>query len=216
MKNLFPVEAGFPGLPYESSQRTREGINTVSLKNFYHTLLSVSTDKKTGRVYVYARENGAKRAGTIEVHAGDILSVNYSQKTGATALEKLLSIAVEEIIFMPRSGVSGNAKEPNTPSIADVLSDLEKLLSGGVIENTNFQHELLRQELRYELQKEVEALLRKIYGPGIISEIEKIAKSHSPHQNPNEFLNQCKTKAMLMLSKEQVEKMFEPLYKKII
>ncbi|MDS4029261.1 MAG: hypothetical protein RKO66_04210 [Candidatus Contendobacter sp.] len=188
----------------------------MSLKNLYHTLLSVSTDKKTGRVYVYVRENGAKRTGTIEVHAGDILSVNYSKKTGATALEKFLSLMVEEIIFMPRSDVGGNAKEPNTPSIADVLIDLERLLSGNVIENNDFRQELIRQELRYELQKEVEALLRKIYGPGIANEIEKIAKSHSPHQNPNEFLNQCKAKAMLMLSKDQVEKMFESLYKKII
>ncbi|MDG4597769.1 MAG: hypothetical protein P9F75_19135 [Candidatus Contendobacter sp.] len=216
MTNPFPVEAGFLGLPYKSGQRARERINTVSLKNLHRTLLSVNTDKKTGRVYIYARENGAKRSGTIEVHAGDILSVNYSQKTGAAALEKFLSLVVEEVIFMPRSDVSGNAKEPNTPSIADVLIDLERLLSGNVIENNDFQHELIRQGLRYQLQKEVEELLRKIYGPGIISEIEKIAKSHSPHQSPNEFLNQCKTKAMLMLSKDQVEKMFEPLYKKII
>ncbi len=188
----------------------------MSLQDLYHTLSSIRTDRKTGRIYVYARENGSRRAGMMQVGLGEILDISYSQRTGVAALEKLLSIAIEEVIFMPRSDVGGSAKEPNTPSITDVLIDLEKLLSGNVVENTDFQHELLRQELRYELQKEVEALLKKIYGPGIVKEIEKIAESHSPYQNPNEFLNQCKAKAMLMLSKDQVEKMFQPLYKKII
>ena len=94
--------------------------------------------------------------------------------------------------------------------------DLKKLLSDAAVENTDIRHELLRRELRQELRQEVEILLKKIYGPGIVNEIEKIAKSYSSDQNPNEFLNQCKAKAMLMLSKDQVEKMFEPLYKKII
>lgn len=188
----------------------------MSSQNLYHTLSSINTDRKTGRLYIYVRENGSKRAGMMQVGLGEILSVNYSQKTGEAAFEKLLSLGVEDVVFMPRSDVSGNEREPNAPSIINALMDLKKLLSDAAVENTDIRHELLRRELRQELRQEVEILLKKIYGPGIVNEIEKIAKSYSSDQNPNEFLNQCKAKAMLMLSKDQVEKMFEPLYKKII
>ncbi|MDG4551688.1 MAG: hypothetical protein P9F19_13965 [Candidatus Contendobacter sp.] len=181
----------------------------MSLQNLYHTLSSIKTDRKTGKVYVYARENGSRRVGMMQVGLGEILGVNYSQKTGAAALERLLSLAIEEVVFMPRSDVDGGDGKSDALSISDVLIDLQrKLFSDDVFAKT--------LNLGHELRQEVEVLLKKIYGPSIVSEINKIAKSHPPDQNPNEFLNQCKAKAMLMLSKDQVEKIFRPLYEKTI
>jgi hypothetical protein len=192
----------------------------VSLQQLYQTLSSINTDGKTGKIYIYVRENGSKRVGMVQIATGAILSVSYSGKTGEAAIEKLLSLGIEEVIFMPRSDMDGNHREADAPSISNLLTKLHRqLIAGDAIENIDLRRELFQQELRQEfgqqLRQEVESLLKKIYGPGIVNEMNKIAKSHPPDQNPGEFLNQCKAKAMLMLSQDQVEKMFGPLYKKI-
>lgn len=178
----------------------------MSLQQLYHVLLSVSRDGKPGKVYIYVREDGSKRNGTILVSKRETLSINYLQKTGEAALEKMLSLGIEEAIFMPRSDVESKSRESDTPSLSSILKNLnEKLLSSGIVNTVN----------SHEVRQEVEVLLKKIYGPGIVREINKIAESYPIDQDLGGFLDQCKAKAMLMLSKDQVEAMFRPLYAKI-
>lgn len=179
----------------------------MSLQQLYHNLLSINSDKKTGKIYVYVRENRSRRTGVILVGSGEIIGINYFQRTGGSAFAYLLSLGVEEVVFMPRSDVENYNKEADAPPMLIVLKILkDKLLALGVLKQT---------DLRQEVRQEVELLLKKIYGPGIVKEINKIDDAFPFSQNPSQFLDQCKGKALLMLNKDQVEVMFEPLYKKI-
>ncbi|QQS53259.1 MAG: hypothetical protein IPM89_10095 [Candidatus Competibacteraceae bacterium] len=174
------------------------------LQQFYNTLLSVNRERKSGKIYIYVREGSSKRSGTILVGQGEILGINYSQETNEAALEKMLSLGVEEVVFMPHSDVDSSDKESDAPSILSVLKNI-RLLSDGITNAVD----------PHEIRQEVEVLLKKIYGPGIVKEIDKIAESYPIDQNPGNFLDQCKEKALLMLSKDQVEIMFRSLYEKI-
>lgn len=174
------------------------------LQQLYNVLLSANREKKSGRIYVYVRENSSKRSGTISIGQGEILSINYFKETNKAALDKILSLQVEEVIFMQRSDLDSSNRESDAPSILSVLENL-KLLSDDIVNTVDPR----------EIRQEVEALLKKIYGPGIAREINKIAESYPIDQNPGKFLDHCKAKAMLMLSKDQVETMFKPLYAKI-
>lgn len=180
----------------------------MSLQQLYHTLSAVISDRKTGKIYIYVRENGSKRFGTVYVGLGEILSVIYSQETGASAFERLLSLGVHEVIFMPRSDVENTPREPDAPFISNVLADIKKALHDESIDDN--------MKIRHELRQDVEVLLKKIYGPGITQEINKIAELCPPAHNPVGFLDQCRAKAMLMLNRDQVEAIFKPLYAKIL
>ena len=174
------------------------------LQQFYDVLLSVNKEKKSGKVYVYVKDVFSKRNGIILVDQGEISSISYSNSTSMFALEKMLSLEVKEIIFMPFPSGDSN-KDPDAPSILSVL-DILKSFSNIAAPNAIDPH---------EIRKGAEALLKIIYGPGITKEIDKIAKAYPIEQDPGKFLDQCKTKAMLMLSKDQVETLFRPLYAKI-
>jgi hypothetical protein len=97
---------------------------------------------------------------------------------------------------------------PDAPAILTVLWNLKnKLTSSGIGVGGGLR--------TADIRKEVEEILKKIYGPGIIKEIDRIANTYLIEQNPEGFVEQCKLKAQLMLSKDQVEKLFKPLYEKL-
>ncbi len=175
----------------------------MSFQQLYDVLLSVNADKNSGKVYVYIKENSSRHTGIILVGNGEVLGISYSQKTGKDALNEMLSLNIENSIFMPRSDLERNDRKSDTPTVLDVLQALQdKLLPGS-------------SSKKASLRQEVEEFLKKIYGPGIIKEIDRIASAYPPDQNPHGFLDQCKLKAMLMLNKDKVEKIFNPLYEKI-
>lgn len=175
----------------------------MSVQQLYDVLFSIKTDEKSGKIYVYVKENNTRRTGIISVIGGEIVSISYSRKVARAALEEMLSLPVENVILLPSSGVESADKDPDMPTSLNVLSALQnRLLDGGVVKVAS-------------LRQQVEDILKKIYGPGIVKELDRIAGSYSPEKNPRGFLDQCKLKAMLMMSKEQVEKLFGPLYKQI-
>lgn len=176
----------------------------MSAQQLFDVLLSIKTDEKSGKVYVYVKENNARHIGTIIVGNGEISTITFLHKTGGLALEDILSLNIENIIFVSHPGVKDNEKSPDAPAIMSVLWNLKnKLISAGDPIRTA------------DIRKDVEEILKKIYGPGIIKEIDRIASIYLIDQNPEGFLEQCKLKAQLMLSKDQVEKLFKPLYEKL-
>ncbi len=92
-------------------------------------------------------------------------------------------------------------------------SDVEALAALGLIALRSAGGEPAPQQA--DLQSSVAEALKGIYGEGIIKEIEKIAKKFPPETHAIEFLQTCREKAMMLLSKEQVDEMFIPLYKMI-
>lgn len=178
----------------------------MSAQQLFDVLLSIKTDEKSGKLYIYVKESNTRHIGTIIVGNGEISSITFLRKTGGLALEEILSLNIESTVFVPQSGVTANEKSPDAPAILTVLWNLKnKLTSSGIGSG-------LRTA---DFRKEVEEILKKIYGPGIIKEIDRIANTYLIEQNPEGFLEQCKLKAQLMLSKDQVEKLFKPLYEKL-
>lgn len=172
----------------------------MSIQQLYDVLLAVKSDETSGKVYVYVKDQSARRTGTVTVDKGEILSIDFSQKTGEIALAELLSSNLANVIFIPGPTTTTNRKALDAPSILNVLSNLQSRLVAGGFSKVS------------DLRKEVEEILKKIYGSGIVNEIDRISSAYPPQQNPKGFLDQCKLKAMLMLSKDQVEKLFNPLY----
>lgn len=175
----------------------------MSFQQLYDVLLSATTAKMSGKAHVYVKDHGLKRIATILINEGEIWSIVYLQKKGKDALNEILSLSVENVLFIPQSHIEENQKESNAPNILNVLLSIENQLAS---------EDLVK---KIDLRKEVEELLKKIYGPGIVKEIDKIASLYPPRQKPSAFVDQCKLKAMLMLSKDQVEKLFKPIYEKI-
>lgn len=54
--------------------------------------------------------------------------------------------------------------------------------------------------------------LINIFGKGILKEIEKVAKANPPNSNPSAFLDACKAKAAMLLSDDEINAIFNPLY----
>ncbi|MBE2295288.1 MAG: hypothetical protein IAF00_10060 [Phycisphaerales bacterium] len=121
------------------------------LQQLYDVLLSVNKGKKTGKIYIYVKDGLSKRNGIILVDQGEILSISYSNSTSMFALEKMLSLEVKEVIFMPLSGGDSN-KDPDAPSILSIL-DILKSFSNTAVPNAIDPR---------EMQEEVEALLKII------------------------------------------------------
>ncbi|MGB4948161.1 MAG: hypothetical protein WBQ05_13340 [Candidatus Competibacter denitrificans] len=179
----------------------------MSAQQLFDVLLSIKTDEKSGKLYIYVKESNTRHIGTIIVGNGEISSITFLRKTGGLALEEILSLNVEGVVFLPQSGVAANEKSPDAPAIHTVLWNLKNKLTSSGIGVGGLK--------TADIRKEVEEILKKIYGPGIIKEIDRIANTYLIEQNPEGFLEQCKLKAQLMLSKDQVEKLFKPLYEKL-
>jgi hypothetical protein len=180
----------------------------MSAQQLFDVLLSIKTDEKSGKLYIYVKESNTRHIGTIIVGNGEISSIAFLRKTGGLALEEILSLNIESIVFVPQSGVTAHEKSPDAPAILTVLWNLKnKLTSSGIGVGGGLR--------TADIRKEVEEILKKIYGPGIIKEIDRIANTYLIEQNPEGFVEQCKLKAQLMLSKDQVEKLFKPLYEKL-
>jgi hypothetical protein len=175
----------------------------MSFQQLYDVLLAANMAKMSGKAHVYVKDGGAQRTATLSINNGEIWSIVYSQKNGKDALNELLSLAVENVLFMPQANIGESQGDTNVPDILSVLLDIEAKLAPDTLTK------------KFDLRKDVEELLKKIYGPGITKEIDKIANIYPPRQKPLAFLEQCKSKAMLMLSKDQVEKAFKAIYEKI-
>lgn len=180
----------------------------MSIQQLHDVLLSAYSNRESGKTYIYVRDQGFRRVGLILISRGEISAISYSEKTSMEALETLLSLGIESVIFMPRSDVENNSREADLPPTLKILLQLQArfYLIAKTVVNLNNDH----------LRQEVEIILTKIYGPAISKEIDKIAKTHPLDVNPRGFLDQCKSKVMLMLSKSQVETLFKPLYDKIL
>lgn len=63
-----------------------------------------------------------------------------------------------------------------------------------------------------DLKTEVGNALVTIFGKGILKEIEKVAKANPPDFSPLDFLDACKAKAAMLLSDDEINAIFNPLY----
>lgn len=175
----------------------------MSFQQLYDVLLAATTAKTSGKTHIYVKDQGLKRIATILINNGEIWSIVYLQKKGKDALNEILSLSIENVLFIPQPPVEETQKDLNIPNTLNVLLGIENRINPEGLAK------------KFDVRKEVEEILKKIYGPGIVKEIDKIASLYPPRQRPLAFIEQCKLKAMLMLSKDQVEKLFKPIHEKI-
>ena len=189
----------------------------MSVQQLADSLSAIKTDQKSGKIYVYAKINKVRQVATLVVANGELIRITCSGKTGQSALAEILIMNIENIVFISQLAVDYHATAPetsDTPRIAAVLEQL-KNPSNPLIHRDESNRETSKNVNILELRKEVEEVLKKVCGAGIVKEIDRMASLYSVEKNPEVFLEQCKLKAQLMLSASQVEKLFKPLYNKI-
>ena len=167
-------------------------------QKLYDALLSASKDKKTGQLHILGMEGKFSRSGTIIIKDGDIIKIRYMKYTGHVALDKLLAISINEVMFMTVQVIE-NKNNSDTPSIVDILP-------------------LLQQEephLNVDLQQSVQQLLESMYGVNAAKKVNTIAINTPPSTNPEIFLDKCKALAVPMFGKKKADYLFAALYEKV-
>ena len=172
----------------------------MSKQNLYDTLLSISTEKKTGRLIIFGTERSSTTFATLELKDGELVRASYRKHSGNDAVSAVLALNITDMTFtkLPVTG-SGH---PDIPTVAACLQQLQA-------------KQQTRQILSSDLQEEVLSLFKKLYGASATSKVNAIAEKISPSERPVEFLDKCKSFVVLMSGKKKAEQIFPQLYEKV-
>lgn len=197
----------------------------MSFQEFYEALTAAKAEKKSGKMYINVTENSTKKIANLLLREGEVLSFSYPPLSGIVALEKILSLWIDKIIFIPSTPDLTAKSDLDTPSIASILDLIKTHLFYAhrqAYEEPKSQRSIrpiealaISQTNAIDLHKAVEQILKDIYGPRISRQLDKIAQTHPPKLNPHGFLEECEKKARLLLSEQKVHELFEPLYRQI-
>ena len=196
----------------------------MSFQEFHKILSSVKDEKKSGKMYVSMVEGSVRKIANLLLNEGELLRISYSQLEGVDALQKMLCLWVDNVVFIPSSPDSAAQWVEGTPHIETVLELTQKLLFPGETDPNSSKPDSLNHYAntfidtkldKVQLRGMVELVMKEIYGAGFKNQLEAIAHSYSPEYNPSDFLEECKRKASLLISKKKVDRLFSPIYEKI-
>ena len=170
-------------------------------EKLYHTLVSLSTDKKTGRLVNSGTSGAATNFGTFELKDGALVRATYLNPLGEDAVSAMLAVPISALRFMSASVSS--SPHPGTPSIATCLQRLQT-------EQKATQE--ATQVLGIDLQSGVISIFEKFYGTGATSKVKALAEEIPPLERPQEFLDKCKSSVEQMCGKKIADQMFAQLY----
>ena len=174
----------------------------MSQEELYHTLLSLSTDRKTGRLVISGTSGASTNFGTFELKDGELVRATYLSHTGEDAVAAMLAADISEMRFM-----SAAVNSSEHPGISSVATCLQRLQSAQTEQQAT-------QELGDDFKKEVITIMEKFYGAGAEKKVNVLAEEIPPRERPVEFLDKCKEYVEQMCGKKLADQMFARLYEK--
>lgn len=174
----------------------------------FDTLYSLSTERKTGHLYISFTENSSINFGTFELKDGELVGAAYLDKSGKDAVSAILEINGTEMRFMV-ANVNDREDSDNTPTMGSCLQQLQTKIRQLQVEQNN------KQMLGDVLQLEVTGIFLKFYGVTAERRLKAIAKEHPPEERPVEFLDRCKSSVAQKYSNKIAEENFSQLYENV-
>ena len=168
-------------------------------------LKSVYADKKTGKLFVFAKQANSTKLGTILVADGEIVGIEYCGEHNDEALQLLLSSQITQVIFVAVP-VPESDRSANLVGMASVLERIE-----GNADTTRRSDTEIAEDLRSEALK----MLDGLFGAASSKKIDRIAAKYPPSERPLEFLAACHKIIESVFGKAVAERTLAHLHRRL-
>lgn len=191
-------------------------------QNLHFLLEDATKQARNVELYFRGKVNHQLVSGSVFLVSGEVQHFELGQHSGRIALQYLPQVELITAVALPLEKAPPS-RDKNTPDAYEVLKQLKIMIFG---QNTASAPQpppvpVPKQPTGEQgsgslhLYSQVETILHDVFGSGASIQLAKIAKKHSPREQPLDFLTECKNLLVPMIGEESAKKMLEHLYKEI-